>query len=323
MSKIKQLYHRFEITPVAINYIAGILIILSVQTPLVLFLKLFGIVDDNTAKIISTVFSFFSYFAITLKLYAGFEYNKARPNIFSYFAIMALGALGIYIADIIVAVGCVRLGLPQEFFTGDISIFLIPNFPLILLLFSFVYFFLFYIPKRFKLWQLIIFRLLAILPIVYIFASSIITGLVQANSFELSTYLTLLMPSKSFGPSLCILIVMIAQYIYNRIAFKKYGEEQYFLLKKNGAIQFRLNLITCSILILISILSWIVFVLNNDIKSTTADLGRFMFILVPLFLFFAPRKRPGNRIIEAAPSSAYILGYALLIVLLVISLLYV
>lgn len=326
MNKIKAIYRRISIPPVTLNYIAAVLIIISIQTPLISvlgFLNVFG-GDKEVAKNVVLAFNYLSYFAIALKLYVNFEYNKARPNIFKYFLMMCLGSLAIYIADIIVITGYVKFGLSDLLLEGSMSMLIIPNFPLILLVFSFMYFFFFYVPKKIKQWQLVLFRICAIIPIFYIIFSSVMVSLSESGIMQLPPYILLLLTSKTFGPFVFILFTMLCQSSYIRRATKKYGVTKFYELKKDGTIQIRLNIVTCTILLIISALCWLFLIpYGEQLANSTTSFGRYLFVLIPLFLLFGPRKKPGNVIVEAAPALSYLVGYAILIISIVIAILYI
>lgn len=292
-----------------IRLIALILLFLGNASIMLLFLSLenneiYEYINSIEYKEILTIFRFISIFILTYILI-----DLIRTNQYTIFRVIAflIGGIGYYFLELITIKYLENTGFVFDFLTNYFPI----NFLWSTGIYAFIDYFLFANPKFItNKRKEIIFRTLSILPLVALISSEIITYLNESGTIIVNKYYNGLLIHKSYGLSMFLILFMFILFFYEKYQTKKYGKDNFLILKNGNKYAWTRNLIGAFSLI---VAYSIVFSFKNIMPSFTNDFNniKFVIILIPIILLYRERI-PKPNLLE---NVAYLTGFFVAMVL--------
>ena len=238
----------------------------------------------------------FSYFTIGMFLLYFIDFDiylddkRSLRNIFAYFIVF----FGLYFSECILIEYLERM---RGLFTLFGEKYIIPNnFGSIACYFS-IMFFLFYKPKFLTTKKrTIFFRLLSILPIAWVFITSLFFENYKAWGMDLGLWEKYFLNSERPQFSILCVTYLVGLYFIRLFFKRRYGEENALKFFNGNRFYFIKNVFICLLVGLIALNEYILKDANTDIKG----IGNYYQIvyLIPILLFYHPHHGNRNKVVD-------------------------
>jgi transcriptional regulator with XRE-family HTH domain len=164
--------------------------------------------------------------------------------------------------------------------------------------------------------KLVIWRLLALLPILYIIGSNLYTyGVAELGWESLPYYLSSLLISKTFIVSSFAILFILGSYLLNLFTIKRYGVKNGKTYQLSNQYLFMKNGLGCFLILALGLFD----LLGKDASfASSFALGKsyYMLALIPFIFFYHPHFGKRNVILDTTYTILYVFSYGISYILI-------
>ena len=293
----------FPFIPETLIRILGIILVIIGSGRLIIYAQIaYSYSDANIAQansyysiqLIGMFIIFFLNFDIYMDDTRLFRNLLLYPMAFFMIYLVEAGLMNSIMAEkSILSLSLARVTLPNPFSSATCYFLLM--------------FFLFFTPNYIKSKKkLIIFRSLAIIPILFIIVSFILGNLDTLFNYKYDGYwFKYFFRGDRFSISLLAISYLVSLFFLRLFYKKKYGEKNAFKLFMGNKYLFIKNILACGLVTIIWIFE-LIFAKNDLMNKLGIGLNTHLIILVPILLLYHPHKNARNTKVDVTLITIYI-----------------